>query len=119
VGFIRDLPRDLFAAFRATLDELQEADALLHVIDISNPTFESHIAAVEKILEDLGIIGKPTIRVFNKEDRFPDKTLINTLCRRFGAIAVSALYQESLRPLIEKMETLVSKIQNSRNYSFG
>ncbi|MCX5844813.1 MAG: GTPase HflX [Deltaproteobacteria bacterium] len=119
VGFIRDLPRDLFAAFRATLDELQEADALLHVIDISNPIFESHIAAVEKILEDLGIIGKPTIRVFNKEDRLPDKTLIKTLCRRFGAIAVSALHQETLRPLIEKMETLVSKIQNTRNYSFG
>ena len=119
VGFIRDLPRDLFAAFRATLDELQEADALLHVIDISNPVFESHIAAVEKIMEDLGIIGKPTIRVFNKEDRFSDKTLIDTLCRSFGAIAVSALHQETLRPLMEKMETLVSKIQNARNYSFG
>ena len=58
VGFIRDLPKELFAAFRATLDELHEADVLLHVIDVSNPDFEAHIAAVEKILEDLGIAGK-------------------------------------------------------------
>jgi GTP-binding protein HflX len=114
VGFIRDLPRDLFAAFRATLDELQEADVLLHVIDVSNPNFESHIAAVEKILEELCIIGKPTIRIFNKEDRFPDKEILKNLCRRFDAIDISALHPQSLPPLVEKMETLVNHTRRTR-----
>lgn len=115
VGFIRDLPRDLFTAFRATLDELQEAVALLHVIDICNPIFESHIAAVEKILEELEIIGKPTIRVFNKIDRFPDKTLIKNLCERFGAVAISALNPDTLHPLLVRMETLVNQNRSGIN----
>ena len=108
VGFIRDLPQDLFAAFRATLDELHEADVLLHVIDISNPNFESHIGSVEKILEELGIIEKPTIRVFNKEDRFPDKGMLQNLSRRFGAIAISALNAETLPPLVDRLETMIN-----------
>jgi GTP-binding protein HflX len=108
VGFIRELPRDLFAAFRATLDELQEADVLLHVIDVSNQNFEHHITAVEKILEELAIKTKPTIRVFNKEDNFPDKALLDALCRRFNAIAVSALRQETLPPLVQKLESLIN-----------
>jgi GTP-binding protein HflX len=108
VGFIRDLPRDLFAAFRATLDELQEADVLLHVIDVSNPNFEHHITAVEKILEELAIKTKPTIRVFNKEDNFPDKALLDALCQRFCAIAVSALHQGTLPPLVQKLESLIT-----------
>ncbi len=115
VGFIRDLPRDLFAAFRATLDELHEADVLLHIIDVSNPNFESHIAAVEKILEELDIIRKPTIRVFNKIDRFPDKTLLENLCRRFGAVAISALNAETLHPLLAEMEALVKQTMPGPN----
>lgn len=107
VGFIRDLPRELFAAFRATLEELNEADILLHVIDVSNPNFEGQITAVEKILEELNVANKPTIRVFNKEDRFPDKTLLENLCRRFEAIPISALDSETLPPLIEKMEGMI------------
>jgi GTP-binding protein HflX len=108
VGFIRDLPRDLFAAFRATLDELQEADVLLHVIDISNPNFESHIGAVEKILEELAIIGKPTIHVFNKADRFSDKGILQNLCLRFCAIAISALNAETLPPLVDRLEAMIN-----------
>lgn len=107
VGFIRDLPRELVAAFAATLDELRDADILLHVIDISNPLFESHIASVEKILGELDLMEKPLLRVFNKIDRLPDKGLVETLCRRFGALAVSALAPETLQPLIERLETLV------------
>ena len=60
VGFIRNLPKELFAAFRATLEELHEADVLVHLIDVSNPDFEEHIAAVEKILAELDIAAKPT-----------------------------------------------------------
>jgi GTP-binding protein HflX len=110
VGFIRDLPKDLFAAFRATLGELHEADVLLHLIDVSNPDFENHIAAVEKILEELDIITKPTIRVFNKEDNVSDKELLSSLCRRFDAIAVSALNPDTLSPLLKKLENLVGNI---------
>jgi GTP-binding protein HflX len=115
VGFIRDLPKDLFAAFRATLGELQEADVLLHVIDVSNPAFENHIAAVEKILEELDIITRPTIRVFNKEDNVFDKNLLATLCRRFDAIAVSALHPDTLPPLLKKLETLIGRLQTCGN----
>lgn len=107
VGFIRNLPRDLFAAFRATLEELHEADVLLHLIDVSNPDFEEHIVAVEKILAELDIAAKPTIRVFNKEDRFEDKELLAALCRRFDAIAVSALTPPTFQPLLDKLEWLI------------
>jgi len=109
VGFIRDLPPDLFAAFRATLDELQEADVLLHVIDVSNPNFENHIRAVETILEELDILHKPQIRVFNKEDRFPDKAVLGSLCRRFEAVAISAFDTSTLAALMDKLETTVRR----------
>jgi len=109
VGFIRDLPRELFAAFRSTLEELNEADVLLHVIDISNPNFEKQIEAVERILEELDIKDKPTLRVFNKEDLFPDKRLLETLCKRFQATAISALRPETLPPLLEKLEAAAFK----------
>jgi GTP-binding protein HflX len=103
VGFIRDLPKELFAAFRATLDELHEADLLLHVIDVSNPNFENHIQAVELILQELHIAGKPMLRIFNKEDRVTDKTQLTALCRRFDAVPISALHSETLGGLMERL----------------
>ena len=107
VGFIHDLPADLFTAFRATLDELKEADFLIHLVDISNPHFENHIWDVEKILSELEIAGKPALIVFNKEDRIPDKSLVKDLCRRFDAIAISALNPSSLSPLMDKLAKFV------------
>jgi GTP-binding protein HflX len=107
VGFIRNLPKELFAAFRATLEELHEADVLVHLIDVSSPAFEEHIAAVEKILAELGIAAKPTIRVFNKEDRVADKELLAALCRRFDAIAISARNPATFGPLLDKLEWLI------------
>jgi GTP-binding protein HflX len=107
VGFIRNLPAELFAAFRATLEELHEADVLLHLIDVSNPDFEEHIRAVETILAELDMAAKPTIRVFNKEDRFKDKDLLQALCRRFDAISLSALHPGSFHQLLEKLEWLI------------
>jgi GTPase len=109
VGFIRDLPKELLAAFRSTLEELNEADLLLHVVDISSPEFESHIRAVEKILEELELQNKPTLRVFNKEDRVPDKVMLSSLSSRFEAIPISALKPDSLYPLLEKMESLIAE----------
>jgi GTP-binding protein HflX len=108
VGFIRDLPKELVAAFRATLDELQEADILLHVIDVSNPAFEAQIAAVEKILADLDLSAKPALRVFNKMDRLPDRELLCALCGRFAAVPVSALSPATLAPLMERLEATLA-----------
>jgi GTP-binding protein HflX len=109
VGFIRDLPEELFTAFRATLDELFEADILLHVIDASNAQFEDQIAAVEKILTDLEIHDRPTIRVMNKSDRVADKELLKHLCRRLDAVAVSALDKKTLFALMEKIESVLPR----------
>jgi len=70
VGFIRKLPTDLVDSFKSTLDEVREADLLLHVIDISHPDFEEQIQVVDKTIADLGAGGKPTILVFNKIDAY-------------------------------------------------
>ncbi|MBN1470472.1 MAG: GTPase HflX [Syntrophaceae bacterium] len=112
VGFIRDLPEELFTAFRATLDELFDADILLHVIDASSSRFEEQIATVEKILSDLEINDKPTIRVLNKSDRIADKEMLGNLCRRLDAVAVSALDKRTLFGLMEKIESLLSVKHN-------
>ncbi len=108
VGFIRELPKELFAAFRATLDELQDADILLHVIDVANPAFEEQIAAVEKILTDLELAGTPTLRAFNKIDRLADQSTLPALCRRFQAVPVSALAPETFPPLLNKLARLIN-----------
>jgi len=107
VGFIRDLPEELLAAFRATLDELHDADLLIHVIDVSSRHFENHIAAVEKILEELSLNDKPVIRAFNKADLFADKSVLTSLSSRFDAVVISAFDKTTLYPLLEKIEELV------------
>jgi GTP-binding protein HflX len=70
VGFIRKLPTQLVESFKSTLDEVREADLLLHVVDISHPDFEDHIASVNQILQDIKSNNKPTIMVFNKIDAY-------------------------------------------------
>ena len=70
VGFIRKLPHHLVESFKSTLDEVREADILIHVVDIAHPNFEDHIQAVNETLKDLGALEKPTITVFNKIDAF-------------------------------------------------
>ncbi|MEW6726178.1 MAG: GTPase HflX [Bacillota bacterium] len=76
VGFVSSLPHHLVAAFRATLEEVTEADLLLHVADVSHPDVEKQIAAVDEVLASLGVLDKPTILVLNKIDRIPDAELI-------------------------------------------
>ncbi|QLE01228.1 GTPase HflX [Galbibacter sp. BG1] len=75
VGFIRKLPTQLVESFKSTLDEVREADLLLHVVDISHPNFEEHIASVNQILEDIKSLDKPTIMVFNKIDNYEHETI--------------------------------------------
>jgi GTP-binding protein HflX len=103
VGFIRDLPRDLAAAFRATLEELAEADLLLHVIDASDPSREAQAGAVERILRDLELDGKPRLLVFNKADRL-DPAEAAALAREHRAPVVSAADPSTLGPLREAIQ---------------
>ena len=70
VGFIRKLPTDLVDSFKSTLDEVREADLLVHVVDISHPDFEEQIQIVDKTIADLGAAGKPTMIIFNKIDAY-------------------------------------------------
>ena len=107
VGFIRDLPQDLVNAFRATLEELSQADFLVHIIDVSNPNFKRQMDACEKILTDLELGRIPMIRVFNKEDQFPDKGMLKNLCRLYDAMSISAVNTGTLIPLTEKIEELI------------
>ena len=75
VGFIRKLPTQLVESFKSTLDEVREADLLLHIVDISHPNFEEHIASVNTILDDIQSANKPTIIVFNKIDAYSHETI--------------------------------------------
>ncbi|MBH24777.1 MAG: GTPase HflX [Myxococcales bacterium] len=103
VGFIHDLPKDLVAAFKATLEELEEAHLLIHLVDISTPGHEERMKAVQKILEELGLGDKPQLLVFNKVD-LADPLEANALARVHDAIPCSALDLESMRPLVEELE---------------
>ncbi len=103
VGFIRDLPKDLMEAFAATLEELDDADLLVHLVDISNPRYEEQMAAVGRILEKLELERKPTLLVFNKAD-LVDPFILEEQVRRHGAVAISALSSGTLGPLIAAMQ---------------
>jgi len=114
VGFIRKLPPKLIASFRTTLSEVDEADVLLHVVDISNPQFEEQIVVVGETLHELGAHLKPTIMVFNKLDALPEdrKYLISELRARYPhAVFISAargIGVEHLKNEIEKVITETS-----------
>jgi GTP-binding protein HflX len=69
VGFIRKLPHTLVECFQSTLDEVREADILLHVVDISHPAYEEHMQVVQETLQEIGVVDVPTILIFNKVDQ--------------------------------------------------
>lgn len=110
VGFIKDLPKDLVVAFRATLEELESADLLLHVIDISSPRFKDQIKSVERILSDLNLHDIPLIRVLNKQDLI-DRQTINRLSIDLDGTPISAINKSTLMPLIEKMENAIQHLR--------
>ncbi|MDH5562849.1 MAG: GTPase HflX [Nitrospirota bacterium] len=102
VGFIRDLPKDLVAAFQTTLQELEEADLLLHVIDSHVPDPEQHIRAVEQVLTELGFENIPRLRFFNKGDLLNSEDM-QRLCKRFEGIGGSALDATSLQAIQQEI----------------
>lgn len=109
VGFIRDLPKDLVAAFRATLEELEDASLLLHVVDAADPAREAQIAAVEHILEDLDLLERPRLLVWNKTDQLAPG-VVKVLIRQRGGVAVSALKRDGFESLLRVAEdTLFSE----------
>jgi GTP-binding protein HflX len=106
VGFIRDLPEDLIAAFHATLEELRDASLLLHVVDAASPDMDRRIQAVHEVLGELGLDQKPELLVFNQIDRLPEDE-IEGLARRYQAIPISALEGRGLRELLTRAEDIL------------
>ena len=109
VGFIRDLPKGLLTAFRATLEEVQEAALILHVSDVSNPHHDELDEEVDKILRELGVDGRPRLRVLNKVDQLTpeEREALSNSAERSGAgapVLVSALTGEGIEELLRRMD---------------
>jgi GTPase len=103
VGFIRNLPKDLFAAFRATFEEAADADLLLHVVDASDPAMDDHMRTVAKVLEELELLEIPRLLVFNKIDRVAPADVRALEREHPDAALVIATRRETTRPLIERI----------------
>ncbi len=106
VGFIQDLPEELMEAFHATLEELDDADILLHVVDISNPRYEQQMGSVERILKALGLEKTPILYVFNKQDKIVLADFDNPWLLNQGTL-VSATRPETLKPLVSRLESMI------------
>ncbi|MFL6583594.1 MAG: GTPase HflX [Chthoniobacterales bacterium] len=105
VGFLRKLPHTLIESFKATLEEVSEADLLLHVVDLSHPRVEEHIAAVETVVKELGAHGKETLMVFNKIDAVQDSDLAKAYVQRFrGSVAISARTGDGVAGLVQTLQ---------------
>lgn len=120
VGFVRKLPHQLVASFRATLEEVTETDLLIHVIDVSNPVWEEQRNVVNQVLAELGVTDKPTLNVFNKIDLVPKEELaairdrIDNLLP--GSVFVSSLDTDSIEPLRRELLRQVRKRQMIKNF---
>lgn len=111
VGFMHDLPHNLIEAFKATLEEVQNADLLLHVLDISNPNYPNQKASVDAVLDELGVLKKPTIMVLNKIDRITDEEISLSARRKYGdAVAISALEKTNMGALLFKVEAALAQL---------
>jgi len=113
VGFIRDLPDELLGAFRSTLEELNDADLLLHIVDISSPGFKREIETVEKILSGLGLDMIPRKLVFNKIDKIDPEMAANEAVR-YNATGISALTGEGLACLVSEAREELTQTKAGR-----
>jgi GTP-binding protein HflX len=110
VGFIRKLPHHLVASFKSTLNEVREADIILHVIDVSHPFFEDHIAVVNQTLRELGAEGKIQLKIFNKVDLLKDKNRIDYVLSRYkDSILISAARGMNITALKEKLQKITEQ----------
>jgi GTP-binding protein HflX len=115
VGFIHELPEDLVAAFKATLEELDEADLLIHLVDISHDRFEERMEAVNSILAEIDLDHKEQVLVFNKIDQM-DEDKARALARSYDAIPISALDLETTLPLVEEIKQRVFRKKRAEAY---
>jgi GTP-binding protein HflX len=111
VGFIRDLPKDLFAAFKATLEEMEESDLLIHLVDVSSPQLENQIASVDRILGELQLDAIPRLLVFNKIDLVDPEESKNR-CEVYNAIPVSSIKRETLGRLVNEISDRLNPAEN-------
>ncbi|MCA1902552.1 MAG: GTPase HflX [Candidatus Hydrogenedens sp.] len=114
VGFIRNLPKDLMSAFRTTFEEINDADLLLHVLDVSSEDVEEKHDTVVKLLRDLELDTKPRINVLNKIDK-ANSEIVQGLIQQYDGVPVCALNPSTFSPLLERMEMLIW----DRNVLFG
>ena len=108
VGFIQNLPKELMEAFHATLEELEHANVILHVIDISNPRYKQQMNSVEEILQKLKLSTTPVINVFNKQDKIDLENFDETWLLNQGML-ISASQRKTLTPLVNKLESVIKK----------
>jgi GTP-binding protein HflX len=112
VGFIRKLPHQLVAAFKATLEELEEADVLVHVVDASHPGLEEQMAAVDSLLTELELASRPSIVALNKVDRLDADVALDALVDRFDGVAISARTGEGVDRLLDRIaQTLGPRVE--------
>ena len=109
VGFLRKLPHTLIESFKATLEEVSEADLLIHVVDLSHPRVEDQMEAVEKVIKELDAFGKQTLIVFNKIDNLQNRELSDASVTRFpGSVAISARTGEGVNKLVQALQDALS-----------
>jgi len=105
VGFLRKLPHTLIESFKATLEEVREADLLIHIADLSHPRVDEQMEAVDSVIKELDAYGKQTLIVFNKIDNLPNRELIESYLKRFsGSAAISARTGEGVNNLVQALE---------------
>jgi len=108
VGFIRNLPHDLIAAFRATLEEVTEADLLIHVVDASHPQMLEQMNAVRQVLGELGAVDKPTLTVYNKSDLISDQYILRKLVAETpNSVYISALKRQGISHFMDALTKLL------------
>ena len=109
VGFLRNLPHMLIESFKATLEEVSEADLLIHVVDLSHPRVDEHIEAVNIVTKELGAFGKQTLLVFNKVDALQNSDAVTAYRHRFpGSVAISARTGEGVGELVQALQERVT-----------
>ena len=109
VGFLRKLPHTLIESFKATLEEVHEADLLIHVVDLSHPRVDEQMEAVDAVIKELDAFGKQTLIVFNKIDKLQNREQVEAYLKRFpGSVAISARTGENITELVRALQDALS-----------
>src|SRR6266699_1548369 len=109
VGFLRKLPHTLIESFKATLEEVSEADLLIHIVDLSHPRVDEQMEAVDAVVKELDAFGMQTLIVCNKIDNLANREVVDSYLRRFpGSVAISARTGEGVNKLVQALESVLS-----------